>query len=245
MSDRDLNARACLSGIEYMKELEENIGYAFKNAALFDEAMTHPSFAYGKKGKFMDNQRLEYLGDAVFELVISEYLFGLFPKEDEGFLTKMRARIVSREGLAKFASEIGLQHYMKISKGEEASGGRTRASTLADGLESLIGAIFLDSGFEAAKAVIVRVCTKDVMAISKEPDETNPKGRLQEVLQAIENESPIYVIASESGPDHQKEFQVRVEWRGAILAEGRGSNKKEAEAAAARKALSTKKWSEG
>jgi len=225
-----------------METLETILGYKFRNSLLLAESLTHPSLAYEAKRPSFDNQRLEFLGDAVLQLVLTEHIYLMFPEFKEGDLTKFRARLVSKGALFKFAKNISLGNYVMLGKGEEASGGRTRPSTLADALEALLGAIYLDGGFEAAKKVILGITADDIIKISEQPDEKNPKGQLQEILQAIVPESPIYNIESESGPDHSKEFLVSVHWCRVKLAEGVGANKKEAEAQAARNALKREVW---
>lgn len=225
-----------------METLETILAYKFRNSLLLAEALTHPSLAYETQKPHFDNQRLEFLGDAVLQLVLTEHIYSMFPQYSEGDLTKFRARLVSKTALFKFAKNIHLGEYVMLGKGEEVSGGRERASTLADALEALLGAVYLDGGFEAAKEVIVRITADDIVRISEEPDDKNPKGQLQEVLQAIIPESPVYVIVSETGPDHDKEYGVSVTWCGNKLAVGRGSNKKQAEAEAARAALKGKTW---
>lgn len=225
-----------------METIETILGYKFRNSLLLAEALTHPSLAYEAKRPTFDNQRLEFLGDAVIQLVLTEHIYSMFPEEKEGELTKFRARLVSKGALCKFAENISLGKYVMLGKGEESSGGRTRPSTLADAFEALLGAIYLDSGFDAAKEVILRITADGIIKISEQPDEKNPKGQLQEILQAIIPESPVYSVKNESGPDHSKKFEVSVEWRGEKLAEGTGANKKEAEAQAARNALNEKAW---
>jgi len=225
-----------------METLETILGYKFRNSLLLAEALTHPSLAYEAKRTTFDNQRLEFLGDAVIQLVLTEHIYTMFPEDKEGDLTKFRARLVSKGALCKFALNIRLGEFVMLGRGEDASGGRSRPSTLADALEALLGAIYIDGGFDAAKKVILKITAKDIIKISEQPDEKNPKGQLQEILQAIVPESPIYTVDSESGPDHSKEFVVSVEWCGDKLADGLGFSKKEAEAQAARNALSKTVW---
>jgi len=225
-----------------MEPIESRIQYKFRNSLLLAEALTHPSLAYESARKNFDNQRLEFLGDAVLQLVCTEALFAKFPDFTEGQLTKLRAQIVSRKALAKFASAIQLGDYVLLGKGEESSGGRKRHSTLADAFEALVGAIYLDSGIPAARELILRVCSEEVDAIGSSPVERNPKGILQEELQAIEPQAPVYRILSESGPDHRRVFQAEVVWRDKQLATGKGKSKKEAEIRAAAEALRTRSW---
>ncbi|MEM7388006.1 MAG: ribonuclease III, partial [Verrucomicrobiota bacterium] len=225
-----------------MKSLEERIGYKFRNSLLLAEALTHPSLAYETQRPHFDNQRLEFLGDAVLQLVLTEDLYLRFPHFNEGTLTKLRSRLVSRQALQGYASRFNLGEYLLMGKGEEASGGRTRPSTTADAFESLIGAVYLDGGLEAAKAFVFRHCREEIQRVNEEPNEINPKGHLQEVLQAISPNSPVYSIISEAGPDHCKVFRSRVSWSGIDLGKGDGSSKKEAEISAAASALREKKW---
>lgn len=222
--------------------LEETIGYKFRNSLLMAEALTHPSLAYETKNPRFDNQRLEFLGDAVIQLVLTQRLYEMFPTFPEGRLTKLRARLVSRAALCAFAKDIRLGEYIMMGKGEEASGGRERASTLADAFESIIGAVYLDGGIDAASQVVERICAKWIAQVAESPEEKNPKGQLQEKLQSITQEGPVYEVIHESGPDHQKCFKVAVLWQGKILGEGKGGSKKDAETCAAREALKSASW---
>ena len=225
-----------------MDSIEHKIGYKFRNSLLMAESLTHPSLAYETQRPHFDNQRLEYLGDAVLQLVLTEHLYQLFPQFTEGHLTKLRSRLVSKPALETYARRIDLGKFLLMGKGEEASGGRSRASTLADAFESLVGALYLDGNLEAAKDFILRHCRIEIDQIQDAPDEVNPKGQLQEILQSIAPTSPQYEVVSEKGPDHCKEFDSRVVWEGIELGLGSGNSKKEAEIAAARTALETQQW---
>lgn len=225
-----------------MESIEVRLGYKFRNSLLLAEALTHPSLAYESQRPHFDNQRLEFLGDAVLQLVLTEHLFKLFPGFPEGRLTKLRSRLVSRRALAQFAASIDLGQYVLLGKGEESSGGRGRVSTLADAFESLVGAVYLDGGYSAAGKLILALCESEIRALSESPEETNPKGELQECLQAITPESPVYRIIGEDGPDHLKMFEAEVQWCGKSLARGRGRSKKEAEAKAAEMAMKNRLW---
>lgn len=227
-----------------MVSLETRLGYKFRNSLLLAEALTHPSLAYETQRPHFDNQRLEFLGDAVLELSLTSHLYDLFPGYSEGDLTKMRARLVSKHALFAFAKRLDLGSYVLLGKGEETSGGRERVSTLADAFEAILGAIYIDAGFEVAREIIIGIIEPSLEDISEDPDKKNPKGRLQELLQSIAPESPIYEVSDESGPDHNKHFNVLVSWCGKELATGSGANKKEAEANAARQALKDKAWEE-
>lgn len=225
-----------------MKSLEETIGYKFRNSLLLAEALTHPSLAYETQKPHFDNQRLEFLGDAVIQLVFTEQLYQKFPTFNEGRLTKLRSRLVSRTALEQYAIGMDLGSYLMMGKGEEASGGRKRASTLADAFESLLGAIYLDSGLEFAKEVLLSHCQELLQTVVEEPEEMNPKGELQEILQSISATSPRYRILSQEGPDHSKTFVASVEWENQKLGTGEGNTKKAAEACAATDALSSRLW---
>ena len=225
-----------------MKSLEKRIRYKFRNSLLLAEALTHPSLAYETQKPHFDNQRLEFLGDAILQLVLTDELYHLFPKFAEGRLTKLRSRLVSRSALEKYAITFKLGKYLMIGKGEEASGGRQRASTLADAFEALIGAVYLDGSITAAREFILFACSEDLAHVTETPKEINPKGELQEILQSLSTRSPNYRIVSQEGPDHCRVFQANVEWDGQILGSGSGQSKKEAEALAAADALSRRAW---
>ncbi len=220
-----------------MESLETKIGYKFHNPLYMAEALTHPSLAYETQRPHFDNQRLEFLGDAVLQLVLTHQLFDMFEDFDEGRLTKLRSRLVSRAALTHYARSIDLGEYLMMGKGEESSGGRKRASTLADSFESLIGAIYLDGRLQAARDFVLNHCWRELDQIAEEPDEVNPKGQLQELLQGAAAASPRYRIISQTGPDHSKEFVAAVEWGGKELGRGTGRSKKEAEIRAAEDAL--------
>ena len=225
-----------------MSPLETRLGYKFRNTLLLAEALTHPSLGFETKQPHFDNQRLEFLGDAVLQLIFTEHLYQLLPGSPEGQLTKIRARIVSREGLKDRAAELGLGPFIMMGRGEEATGGRKRASILANTFEALIGAMYLDGGFDVARQFALRESSQMLQEILKDPDEANPKGELQELLQAISPRSPTYDIVTESGPDHERAFVARVSWEGLELGQGRGKSKKQAEADAARQALVDRWW---
>jgi len=225
-----------------MTPLEHRIAYKFRNSLLLAEALTHPSLGYETQRHHFDNQRLEFLGDAVLQLIFTRHLFDLFPQHSEGQLTKMRSRLVSREGLKKHAVQIGLGDYLMMGKGEESSGGRLRASALADAFEALVGAVYLDGGLDAVRHFVLREAQPDLENLSVEPLEVNPKGKLQEKLQSISPSSPSYQVVAESGPEHLKSFVSVVSWEGLELGRGEGRSKKEAETAAAISALQQECW---
>lgn len=225
-----------------MESLETRIDYEFANSLLLAEALTHPSLAYESRKPSFDNQRLEFLGDAVIQLILTDELYRLFPEFNEGNLTKLRSRLVSRDALFGYAKKIGLGSYLMLGKGEEASGGRDRPSSLADAFEALAGAIYLDSGFEQVRSFLLNNFSEFIEEITAEPEENNPKGELQEHLQSISPSSPSYAIVSQEGPDHQKRFLAEVKWEGLNLGRGSGLSKKEAETAAAAEALQKRAW---
>jgi ribonuclease III len=222
--------------------LEERIGYKFRDPRLLEEALTHPSVRHEMQRDSFDNQRLEFLGDAVLQLVMTERLFRHFDEEAEGRLTKLRSRLVSRETLRTYALAINLGLHLKLGRGEEASGGRDRTSTLGDALEALIGAIYLDSGLEAARQFVLEQAKNDLEQIAEAPIDINPKGELQEFLQSISPTSPVYKVIAQSGPEHEKTFTVEAHWGGMVLGKGSGRNKKQAETAAAEAALRDRLW---
>jgi ribonuclease-3 len=225
-----------------LNPLEKRIGYKFRNSLLLAEALTHPSLRHETKQRHFDNQRLEFLGDAVLQLVITEYLYSSFSAEAEGRLTKLRSRLVSRESLRQRAATLDLGQHLMLGRGEEASGGRRRDSTLADAFEALIGAIYLDSDLATVRSVVLRSMGAELAQIAENPVDINPKGHLQELLQSISPRSPIYELMSHTGPEHQKTFVVRVIWEGIELGQGIGRSKKYAETAAAVEALKARKW---
>ena len=222
--------------------LEERIGYKFRNSLLLAEALTHPSLGHEAQRYHFDYQRLEFLGDAVLQLVITEYLFRNFRIEAEGQLTKLRSRLVSREALRTHAAALDRGRYILMGRGEEGSGGRERTSTLADAFEALIGALYLDGGLDVAKEFILTQTRADLDELAEKPVDINPKGDLQELLQSISPQSPVYELISQSGPEHEKTFVSQVVWEGIVLGQGSGRSKKHAETAAAIEAMQLKRW---
>jgi len=226
-----------------MNPLEARLRYKFRNPLLLAEALTHPSLGHETQRHHFDNQRLEYLGDAVLQLIFTEYLFERFPGSAEGLLTQARARLVSREGLRHLATALDLGRFLMMGRGEESSGGRDRASVLSDAFEALIGAIYLDSDYVTARRVVLHASREHLETLALEAPEANPKGQLQEILQSISPISPKYPIIGQFGPEHDKRFNAQVAWCGITLGEGEGRSKKEAEVAAARDALTKQLWS--
>lgn len=221
-----------------MKALEEKIGYHFQNQELLLEAMTHSSTSFDRKTPFNDNERLEFLGDAVLQLVITQHLFEIFPSFEEGQLTKIRTRLVSKTALQAYATRLELGKHLILGRGEEASGGRKRSSILGDSFEALIGAIYLDGGLEVSRSFILYHASEHLNDITLKPADINPKGHLQELLQSRGTQAPSYELIEESGAAHSKSFRYAVLSEGTILGVGEGKSKKEAEIAAASDALS-------
>lgn len=219
------------------QKLQTVIGYKFKNADLLREALTHPSIAHEKAATVAHNQRLEFLGDAVLQLVLTDQVYKLYPHQPEGDLTQFRAHLANRHALFRRATAIGLGEFLLLGKGEESSGGRTRLSNLADAFEALTGAIYLDGGMRAVRKVLLTQFASEFAELQQATPRQNPKGRLQELLQAHANGSPQYRVVHESGPDHDKRFEAVVEWRGQSVGRGHGSSKQLAEVAAATAAL--------
>lgn len=223
---------------EEMHELEKKIGYKFNKLEYLINAMTHSSYANEHKiDKLYNNERLEFLGDAVLEIVTSEYLFHTYPKHHEGDLTKMRASIVCEQTLALSAGSIPLGEYLLLGKGEEKTGGRQRASVVSDAMEALIGAIFLDGGLESAKAFIIKFILTDIKDKQLFYDS---KTILQEVVQSDYDDELTYVVVGEEGPDHDKRFIVEAKVGENVIGTGTGRTKKAAEQEAAYNALMKK-----
>jgi ribonuclease-3 len=218
-------------------QLEERLGYKFHDPALLELALTHPSVAHERGTPMQTNQRLEFLGDAVLQVILTRELYEKFPALGEGPLTKGRAKLVNRRTLAEHARALGLGDYLIVSRGEDRHGGRERPSALADTFEALLGAIFLDGGFEAAKQFILSQFQNAFCDLSPLPVLENPKGELQELLQSISSEAPHYWVVSATGPDHDRIFECTVHHGGTELARGHGKSKKNAESAAALAAL--------
>lgn len=220
-----------------LRLLQERLDYTFREESLLRLALTHPSLVHEAPGNVQHNQRLEFLGDAVLGLVLTGELYEKFPSLGEGPLTKARAQMVNRRTLAAEARRLQLGECLNLSRGEEANGGRQRLSALADAFEAVLGAIFLDGGYGAAQAFILR-CFRDAFGeLTEIPNLQNPKGELQELLQADSSQAPIYELASVRGPDHDREFECAVFHQGVELGRGQGKSKKEAESQAAMAAL--------
>lgn len=218
-----------------LDELEQKLGISFLNRRLLDQSLTHSSYA-NEQG-MADNERMEFLGDAVIKLVISEYLFNKFPARPEGDLTKIRAAVISDDTLAKVANKIKIGNYILLSKNEKASGGSKRKSNMANAFEALVGAIFLDAGLGKSRDFLVQHLTPDMDRVSQVGYIVDFKSALQEFAQKRKWQLPYYKVIKESGPKHKKIFIVGVRVDGKIWGKGSGANKKEAEQGAAQQAL--------
>jgi len=220
-----------------LSRLESLLGYPFQNKDLLLQALTHPSLAHDSQLSRGDNQRLEFLGDAVLQMTLTLYLFQSFPTYQEGRLTKMRAAAVNKHALNDISREFQLNEFILLSRGENKNQGRTKASNLADAMEAIIGALLLDAGYDFTQNWIQNVFEKKVQELASSEEVFNPKGELQEQLQGQGKETPTYELINESGPDHSKFYLIRVLSEGVSIGEGSGPSKKAAESSAALNAL--------
>jgi ribonuclease-3 len=213
--------------------LQRELGYTFKDSFLLSRCLTHVS--YGRNKGSGHNEVLEFLGDAVLDLVISDLLFRRFPEKDEGDLSRMRAGLVNSAVLAKKAVALNLGSLLRLGKGEERSGGRSKPSILAGAFEALLGGIYHDGGYAVAHKIIERYFASDIA--EKTLGQQDYKTRLQEISQMLFHTPPSYTLASETGPDHDKRFLTEIRVGGKILGKGEGKSKKQSEQEAARSAL--------
>jgi len=219
-----------------IKDLEAAMGYRFNNITLLQNALTHSSYANERwHNSLLSNERLEFLGDAILGMTVAKYLYQTFPDRPEGELTRMRADMVCEQTLAKVAAKIDLGRHLLLGNGEEQGGGRSRNSILADAVESVIAASFLDGGMEAAQQFIDRFILVEVPV--KRLHNVDYKTALQELVQQKKNQVLTYTLVGESGPDHDKKFDVEVKLNGCVVGTGSGSSKKRAEQDAAHAAL--------
>lgn len=220
-----------------MTDLQNKIGYQFKNPALLNEALTHSSYANEHKTQHIKyNERLEFLGDSVLSIVVSDYIYKNCPELPEGELTKLRASLVCEKSLYEFAKKIDLGKYLVLSKGERNNGGADRPSILSDAFEALIAAIYIDGGLAPASKHILNFVIPAIKN-SKKKKINDYKTTLQEIIQKNPGEKLEYVLIKESGPDHNKHFVVEVHLNSNVIGKGGGRSKKEAEQQAAREAL--------
>lgn len=219
-----------------MEPLEENLRYEFKNKKLLINALTHSSYANEARDGVSSNERLEFLGDSVLSIVVSEYIYKEFNNLPEGELTKLRASLVCEKSLCQFSRELDLGKYLRLGKGEDKGGGRERDSILADAFEAVLAAMYLDGGFNVAKNHVMRFI-KDELKHTDDEVFKDYKTALQEIIQKNPEESVTYILTKESGPDHDKVFEVEVRLNSNTIGKGVGKNKKQAEQSAAKEAL--------
>jgi ribonuclease-3 len=225
--------------------LEKKLGLNFKNKDLLTQAFTHRSYINENPNfNLSHNERLEFLGDAVMELIVTEHLYKDFPEKTEGDLTNWRAALVNAKMLTSVAEELGFNDYLLLSKGESKEGGKARAYILANSWEALIGALYLDSGYQTTDAFIKKYLMKKLADIIQEGSYKDSKSKFQEKAQEKVSITPAYKVLKEWGPDHDKKFVVGVMLGNEIVAEGQGSSKQEAEEAAARLGLEVKNWNQ-
>lgn len=220
-----------------LTEFQQALGYAFKNPSLLNKALTHKSYANEKKKGARNNERLEFLGDSVLDLIVSNYLVNHYDDLKEGALSKIRASVVNETCLAGLARSVNLGRYLLLGKGEENSGGREKASLLANAYEAVCGAIFRDSDFKTASAVLLPSLKTEIQVRAEMRAFRDYKSDLQELTQNKLQGIPTYRVAREIGPDHEKQFEVVVLVKNKVRGKGAGRSKKEAEQAAAREAL--------
>lgn len=218
-----------------MNDFEKQIGYTFSDKKLMTAALTHSSYAY--EHHCADNERLEFLGDSVLSIVVTEYLFTNYKNTQEGELTKIRAGLVCEQSLFEISKKINLSQYILLGNGEDLNGGRERPSVMSDAFEALLAAIYLDGGFEKAKAWLLNLIESELKSSSSGKRLGDYKTMLQERTQKGNNGKVTYRMTAESGPDHNKTFESEVLIDGKAVARGKGGSKKEAEQNAAKRAL--------
>lgn len=219
-----------------MEVLQQKLNYKFNNIKLLENALTHSSYANEVRNGITSNERLEFLGDSVLSIIVAEYLFSNFKTTPEGELTKLRASLVCEKSLCAFSRQLGLGKFLRLGKGEDRGGGRERDSILADAFEAVLAAIYLDGGMEFARKHVLRFVEAE---LNNKDDEVfkDYKTALQEIIQRNPEESVTYILKNESGPDHNKIFEVEVHLNSNVIGVGKGKNKKQAEQMAAKQAL--------
>ena len=218
-----------------MKSLEEKLGYTFQDKSLLENALTYSSCANESKGRLHSNERLEFLGDSILGMVVAEHLYRNHPDLPEGELTRTRAALVCEESLVEVAHDLGLGDYLKLGKGEEAGGGRTRPSIRADAVEAVLAAVYLDGGIGSARKIIQKyILSREIEGLNSQRDY---KTALQELIQRESGQSLKYRLTGSEGPDHDKRFFVEVDLNGQPVGAGKGRSKKEAEQMAAKAAI--------
>ncbi len=219
-----------------MESLEKKIGYTFKNKSLLINALTHSSYANEARNGITSNERLEFLGDSVLSIIVSNYLFHQFQNLPEGELTKIRASLVCEKSLCAFSRELELGKFLRLGKGEDKGGGRERDSILADAFEAVLAAIYLDGGMEIARNYVMKFILRELQHTDDEVFK-DYKTSLQEIIQRNPEETVTYILTGESGPDHNKVFTVEVRLNSNVIGTGKGKSKKQAEQMAAKQAL--------
>lgn len=223
-----------------LQEFENALGFAFRDKSLLQRALTHRSYLNENPDlPYLDNERLEFLGDAILDFVTAEFLYQRFPEMSEGDLTSLRAALVRGESLARFASDLGVPPFLMMSRGEDAAGGRARAPLLAGAFEALIGALYLDQGFDSARALVLRFAEPATEYVIQERSDRDAKSMLQELSQGRLQVTPLYRLVEMHGPDHAKEFTIAVVIQDQEYGRGAGRSKQIAEQEAARVALET------
>ena len=220
-----------------MENLEKLLSYKFKNKKILQNALTHSSYANEVKNSLSSNERLEFLGDSVLSIIVSDYIYKNFSNMPEGELTRLRSSLVCEKSLCKFSRELHLGDYLLLGKGEEKCGGRERDSILADAFEAVLAAIYLDGGMEIAKKHVMNFVLRELKNHAVEDANKDYKTVLQEIIQKNPEETVSYVLVGENGPDHNKEFSVDVFLNSNSIGHGIGKSKKQAEQMAAREAL--------
>jgi ribonuclease-3 len=213
-------------------KLEKILGVKFKNTALLEEALTHKSFAMEQSGKVPFNERLEFLGDSILSAAVAHYLFSRYPDVDEGRLSQLKSMLVSRPSLTVWGRDIDVGKYLRLSEGENATGGRDRDSIVGNAMEALLGAVYLEAGYEPTQKFIDKLLSKRKRMVT-----ADHKSKLQEWAQKKYKIPPSYIVSRSFGPDHAKTFEINVVVSNEVLGSGSGKSKKEAEQAAARDAL--------
>jgi ribonuclease III len=224
--------------VDDLAEIEARLGLKFRDKSLLQRAFTHRSYLNEYPGyPVMDNERLEFLGDAVIDFVTAEFLYNDYPDMDEGHLTRLRAALVRTESLAVQAQALDLGQYLRLGRGEIASGGRNRPNNLCGVFEALIGAIYLDQGIDIVKSLLVERFDPAAVQVLQAQSDRDAKSVLQEIIQAETQITPTYHLVGQVGPDHDKEFSVEVRFDGQVIGRGRGHSKQTAEQSAAQDAL--------
>lgn len=220
-----------------MESLEAKLNYKFKNIDLLKNALVHSSYANEIRNGVFSNERLEFLGDSVLSIIVAEHIYNKYPNMPEGELTRLRASLVCEKSLCFFSRELNLGDFLLLGKGEVKNGGRERDSILADAFESVLAAIYLDGGMNAAKVFVQKTVLRDLKQHKSDDSFKDYKTTLQEIIQRNPEESINYILIDESGPDHDKQFTVAVHLNSNVIGQGVGKSKKQAEQMAARQAL--------